>query len=487
MIPSSKLLALLTLPLIAAPGCKTNPTMGFKDVQQTVASRTGQKLEWPRTATESDKAEAAVSQLLVPELTADSAVQIALLNNRNLRATLEELGISHAEVIQAGLPRNPEFAASVRFPDRSPSAANTEFSIAQDFLDLIMLPLRKSVAAAQFEQTKARVSHEILQLVAETKGAFFTIQARQQLLNRLQAIVELNEAGADLAMRQHKAGNITDLELANQQAAFQQAKLEWAKTQAQSRADRERLNRVLGLWGQNTRWTVAAALPPLPEKEPPFERLESVAIEQRLDLAAARQQVALTARALGLRANTRYLPASIRFGVDTERETDRQNVTGPTLDLELPIFDHGQGAIAKLQAQYRQAQQRLDALATDIRSDVRRARDSLIAARDLAEFYRKIYLPQRLRIVNETLLQYNAMQRGTFELITAKERELSAEREYAEAWRDYWIARAELDKALGGRLSDQSGFNGSRTLAPSDRESDGERGNKQNQKHEHKH
>jgi cobalt-zinc-cadmium efflux system outer membrane protein len=450
-----KFATLLAL-LLANLGCKTNPTAGFEDVQKTVAARVGQQITWPVTAEASQKADAAVHELVRKELTPESAVQIALLNNRSLRATLEELGISRAEVIQAGLSRNPEFAASVRFPDRPPAAANTEFSIAQDFLDLIMLPLRKSVAAAQLEQTKARVSHEILQLVAEVKSAFFTVQARQQLLDRLQAIVQLNEAGADLSMRQYKAGNITDLELANQQAAFQQAKLEWGKTQAQSRADRERLNRVLGLWGQNTQWTVAAALPPLPEKEPPFERLESVAIEQRLDLAAARQQVALTARALSLRANTRYLPASIKLGVDTERETDRHHVTGPTLGLELPLFDHGQGAIAKLQAQHRQAQQRLDALATDIRSDVRQARDSLIAARDLTEFYRQIYLPQRIRIVNETLLQYNAMQKGTFELIAVKERELGAEREYAEAWRDYWIARAELEQALGGRLGGEA-------------------------------
>src|SRR5712672_3098681 len=221
--------SLLALPLLAA-GCKTNPTAGMDDVQETVAARTGQQIAWPVTAEANQKADAAVRELVSKELTPESAVQIALLNNRKLRATLEELGIARAEVIQAGLPRNPEFAASVRFPDRPPSAANTEFSIAQDFLDLIMLPLRKSIAAAQFEQTKARVSHEILQLVAGVKTAFFTIQAREQLLNRLQAIVEINEAGADLAMRQHKVGNITALELANQAAVFQQAKIELAKT-----------------------------------------------------------------------------------------------------------------------------------------------------------------------------------------------------------------------------------------------------------------
>ena len=449
--PRSVLLA-ATLPFVFV-GCRTNPVTGFDDVQKTVSTRTGQAVEWPRTVAENDKTEQAIAQLLTQDLTADTAVQIALLNNRGLRAMLEEIGIARADLIQAGLVRNPEFFASVRFPDRPPSGTRTEFSLTQDFLDLLMLPLRKRLAAVQFEQTRLRVSHQILQLVPEAKAAFYTYQAREQLLKRLQAIVEVNEAGVDLNLRQHKAGNITDLELANQAAAFQQAKLEWGKTQAEARADRERLNRVLGLWGKNTGWKAAEELPAIPENEIGLENLESLAITQRLDLAAAQQQVALASRALNLRTKTRYLPASIKLGVDTERETDRQRVTGPILSLEIPIFDQGQGEIARLLAQYRQAQWQTEALATDIRSEVRQARDAMIAVRDLAQFYSKIYLPQRIRIVNETLLQYNAMQKGTFELIAAKERELSAEREYTEAWRDYWIARAELEKTVGGRLS----------------------------------
>ena len=446
-----KFAALFVLPLVLA-GCKTNSADGFSDVQKTVSSRTGQAIQWPRTPAESEKVAAVVAQALQSNLTADTSVQIALVNNRALRATLEEIGISRSDLLQAGLLRNPQFAASFRFPDRPPSATDTDFSLTADFFDLLLLPLRKKVATLQFEQTKMRVSHEILQLAAEAKTAFYTVQARQQLLTRLQAIMGVNEAAVDLSTRQYQAGNITDLELANQQVSFQEAKLEGARTQAQLQVDREHLNRLLGLWGANTQWQVDDQLPPLPEQEVNFQNLESLAVEQRLDLAVAKDRVALAGRALSLRTNTRYLPTTINLGVDTERTPDRQRVTGPTLDLELPIFDRGQGAIARLQAQYRQAQWQVEALATDIRSEVRQARDTLIAARDLTEFYRKLYLPQRIRIVNETLLQYNAMQKGTFELIAAKERELNAEREYTEAWRDYWIARAALEQALGGKL-----------------------------------
>ena len=190
----------------------------------------------------------------------------------------------------------------------------------------------------------------------------------------------------------------------------------------------------------------------MPEKELPLENLESLAVSQRLDLAAARNQAQSVASALQLKSNTRFLPA-VTVGVSTEKDTSGQRVTGPNLTLELPLFDQGQPALARLAAQYRQAQRNFEALAVNVRSEVREARDALIAARDAAEYYEKVLLPQRQRVLRETLLHYNAMQKSSYELLAAKEREQIAERGYVEALRDYWIARTELEKAVGGRLS----------------------------------
>jgi cobalt-zinc-cadmium efflux system outer membrane protein len=254
-----------------------------------------------------------------------------------------------------------------------------------------------------------------------------------------------------LSRRQHEAGNINDLELFNQQTAYAQSRLDLAQAMAQSRADRERVNRLLGLWGGQTNWKPAEDLPALPEKELYLENIESLAVNQRLDLAAARNQAEIVASALQLKSKTRFLPG-VSVGVDTERETDGQRVTGPTLSLELPLFDQGQPALARLAAQYRQAQRNFEALAINIRSEVREARDALIATRDTAEYYQKVLLPQRQRVLHETLLHYNAMQKSSYELLAAKEREQVAERGYVEALRDYWIARVELEKAVGGKL-----------------------------------
>lgn len=446
------------MPLLAAlpvafVGCtSTNPKAALDDVGRHVASRTGHEVRWMLDDAMRDEIERAVETLLQTNLNAQTAVSIALLNNRTLQAQFESIGISQAELAQASRLKNPEFSGSWRLPTHAPTVLNAEYALAQDFLDLLMLPTRKKIAARNLEGTKLRVAHEVLRLSGEVQAGFYTMQAHQQFAQRLAIITEVNEAAADIAKRQHDAGNINDLELHNQQAAYAQTRLDLAKAEAQTRSDRERLNRLLGLWGKQTAWQIAAELPRLPDKEPPLENLEAIAVTRRLDLAAARGEVLAVASALKLKKNFRYLPGAT-VGVDAEHELDHSWVIGPTLSVEVPLFDQGQGPVAKLAAEYRRAQRNFEALAVNIRSEVREARDALIVARDAAEYHAKVLLPQRQRILRETLLQYNAMQKSNLELLAAKEREQLGERESIEALRDYWMARAQLESAVGGSLT----------------------------------
>jgi outer membrane protein, heavy metal efflux system len=447
------LLSFSMLGAVVLTGCATNPSKGNKESEQALSSRTGTEVRWIQQEQDREEIEKLIAPLLQQELTAESAVRIAILNNRSLQAELEEVGISRAELIQAGLLKNPQFTASWRFPDRPGFNTDTEYALAGDVLDLIVLPLRKKVATLNLEQTELRVSDAVLRLAAEVQTAFYNLQASEQLLKRFKAIADVNQAAAELSRRQHEAGNITDLSLNQQEAMYAQSRVQIAQATRSVRQEREKLNRLLGLWGMNLDWKIADQLPEIPQQEISLEHLESTAVQQRLDLAALKHRVDNTAYALSLREKTRFIPSAINVGVNTEREPEGERITGPTLDLELPIFDQGQGSIARLQAEYRKTQRDYEALAVNIRSEVREAMDLLILNRDLAQYYGKTLMPQRLRILNETLVQYNAMQEGTFELLAAKEQEIQAEREYVEAWRDYWIARVELQRAVGGRLS----------------------------------
>ncbi len=442
---------------LALAGCSGGDPQGAFDagVRDPVAARLGYQhaVVWRRGGPEELQADEAVRTLLRRPLTAGRAVQVALLNNRALQAEFAEVGISYGEYVTAGLLKNPTLTASTRFPDRSSYLTDWEGAVAQDFLNALLLPLRKRLAAEQLRAVELRVADETLKLAADVQRAFYTYQARHQLIERLQLVADTDAAAADFTRSLHDAGNVNDLDLVNQQAAFSQSKIDVTQARAQTLGDREAINRLLGLDGaQAAAWTAAGSLPAIPGREPAAATLETRAVSQRLDLQAARATLAAAERALALRAGTRYLPAGVSVGVDTEREPEGEYITGPTLDLELPIFNQGQGEIATLKARDLQARRLLEAKTVDVRSEVRAARAQVAANRELAVSIRDTVLPQRQQVLKLTLQQYNSMLKGAYDLLTAKATEAAAERAYIEAWRDYWIARADLERAVGGKL-----------------------------------
>ena len=444
-------LAALAMPALAAP--KEPPS---RPVEKAVKERTGLAVRWQQDAAAREAALAEVRTLLKKPLTVNRAVQIALLNNRELLATFEDVGVSAADLREAGLWKNPSFDLSVRFPDRPPSGANWEEAVAFDLLDLLMLPLRKRVAADHLAAAQLRVADDTLRLVAEVKMAVYDLQGDEAMLVFQRTIADIQNSAVDLTQRQHEAGNVTDLALQNQQAAYNSARLELAMAENAQREHREKLNRLLSLWGGDTAWKIAAGLPLLPENDVPLRGLESLAVGQRLDLAAAQMELAGVIRALGLTKTYRYIGA-LEFGADTERDTDRTNLTGPRLRLELPIFNQGQARVAKGEAELRRAERKVEGLAIGIRADVRALHDKLAALREAARFYQSEVLPTRRAITAGTLLQYNGMLIGNYELFRTRAEQIEAEHKAIAMMRDYWTTRAELERAVGGNLRARKG------------------------------
>ncbi len=428
--------------LFGLSGCaSTNPRPAFLDMRQKIAARSGLTPEWPRTAEQTEVTRQVVHDLLAEPIDVDTAVRIALLNNRALLASFEELGISQADLAQASRIRNP----ALHF-------TSAEVGLSLDFLDVFILPLKKKFASVELERTKLRVADEVIRLAAEVKTAFYELLASQELLERLELMGEIRLAASEFAALQEQAGNLNELDLEQHSAVYNQIRVDIVKAELGLRRRREALNRYMGLWGEEIHWLAEKGLPSLPDTDPQVELFEAVALEQRFDIAAARKGIDQVARALALTKGTRFFPMGIEIGIDSEKDIDGARVTGPSLEIQIPFFDQGQAAIARLESQLLQSQRRLENLSIHARSEVRLARDFMIASRELTEYYRDRLIPQRQQIVQLTLEQYNMMLQGTYDLLAAREREVETERAYIEAWRDYWIARVELERALGGRL-----------------------------------
>src|SRR6266516_3836628 len=263
---------------VALAGCAhVDPNPAFRERANTVHLRTGKRVQWNRGSAEDAQAQAAVASLLKRPLTADSAVQVALLNNHNLQATYEELGIAQADLVEAGLLRNPIFTFQRRFPGQA-----LEMDVLKEFIDILLLPLRKRIAAAQFEAAKLRVGHEVLNLAGEVRVAFYEHQGDQHLVDLRKTVAEATERSAETALKMKEAGNLRNLDLANEQATHAQAKIELAKAQSEAVQSREKLNKLMGAFGAQTNWTVASRLSELPGNEVSTAQLESRAIQQRL-------------------------------------------------------------------------------------------------------------------------------------------------------------------------------------------------------------
>ena len=427
-------------------GCATVPKdAGFADVQTTVRQRTGFVPDWVLNQDQEKAARTRTRALLEHDLGVEEAVELALLNNHRVQATFEELGLARSDLLQARLPRNPMLGIDIRSPEQA-----FELSLMQSLISLFEIRRRHAMAGANFESAKSRVAHEVLVLVAGVRTAYYSLQAAEEVEAMRRTAAEAARTSAELAIRQHDAGNLPDLGLENEQAFLEQAKLHLASSEAVTLSARENLNRLMGLWGEETNWRIAPTLSELPTKDPGLEGLESQAVAQRLDLQGAWQEVQAAAKAVPLaRLSTN---GGIELGVHREREPEGITTTGPVLDYSVPIFDRGKPAKSRAEALLRQSQDRYAALAVEIRSDIREAWNRLVLARSRVEYYRDVVLPRRSRIIELSQRNYNFMLLGPYQLILAKQNEINAQSESIQAQKDYWMARTDLEHSIGGSL-----------------------------------
>jgi len=435
---------------LLACGCASiDLTEGFGDVAANVKQRAGVKLFW-NNGTEADReVQARLSELLQQELTDGQAGQIALLNNRELQAVYSDLGVAQADLVQAGLLKNPLFDAAVTFPVRG-GRADLELTAVMSFLDIFYAPLRKRVAANRYEEAKSRVAGAALDLAGQVRSTFFTHQADQQMLELRQSIVETLAASMDVAQRLYQAGNLSDLDYLRERVLLENARLRLRGAETSARQSREQVNILLGLWGRDTEWAINRRLAELPKDALKTNDIESLAISASVDLAQNRQRIAVAGEQLGFSRAT-----ALAFDLDGGPRGERGDgawAMGPVIEVPIPLFDQGQARIGRAASELRRAEQEYYALAVRVRATARAVADRLTGARDRALYYRDVVLPLQERVVTETQLHYNAMQLGPDRLLRAREQQIEAATGYVEALRDYWFAHSDYQQLLIGRL-----------------------------------
>jgi cobalt-zinc-cadmium efflux system outer membrane protein len=449
----------------------------FPQVQKAASSRLEQNVVWNRDSDQDRLAREAVQRLLKRELAPDGAVQIALLNNRELQATYERLGIAQADLVQAGLLENPVFSLTIVKGD---AGSIIEGSVVQDFVSVFSLSARKKIGEAAAQRVTLEVAHRAVDLAKQVQAQYYTTASGAEALELARQVVVATDAAAELAERQRAAGNLNRRDQDLQQAFYAQTLLDVAQAETQLTSDRERLNRLMGLWGQDVCWKLPARLPKVPDALPPVDQVEAQAIAQRLDLAVAKKDAESAAQALNLTREFRYL-SRFGIGVAYKREPDFGALVGPTVELGLPIFDQGQARVVRAQVEFKRSQERVAALAVDIRSEAREARARLTAAHAVVRHYQTALLPLQQNIVSETLKLYNGMLVGVYDLLLAKQNQILTARQYITSSRDFWLAWTDLERTVGGKLprpasASSEGQSGAPTTTAPPKPEDGEGG-----------
>ena len=435
------------------PSCATSPDKARAEASKLASERIGQRVAWQSGTKEDAAVERRVRELLSRELTADAAVEVALVRNPGLLVTLEDLGIAQADLVEAGLIDNLHFGGGPRFPLTGGGGVGWEGDVAINFLQALLIPLRRKAAKAHLRDVTLRVAQAVLELDKHVRQAVYDAIAAERILELKRARAELAEAAAELASRQIEtgaAGTMNELERAELVAVEAAARIELQAAYMDVVEAREHLVRLLGLWGDDTRVQLPKALPKMSKTEPDLSELERVALRRRLDLQAERAEVDALASAVKIARRVPFVQVSV--GVIGEADPGDAQTLGPFFELEIPIFNWGQAEIARAEATLRQVERRLRGMAIDARSEVRVARARMVTERRLAEFERDKVVPIRMDMVKLGQERYDAMLLGVYELIEIKMQELEARAELVAHLHEYWRARAELELAIGGRL-----------------------------------
>ncbi|HUO85894.1 MAG TPA: TolC family protein, partial [Thermoanaerobaculia bacterium] len=348
--------ALMPAAVLLAAACASVPRdAGVGEVERIVEERTGHRLSWrpEQPITAPDDGELAAR--LEDELTVDQAVEIALARNPDLLAALEELGLARADLIAARTVRNPIVDGEIHFPGER--FRPYELAVTQTLVDLFQLRRRRQVGAAEFAAARLRIGASVVGFAGEVRADYYTLQAAQAALAQQRAISTAAEAAAELAQRQHVAGNISDLDLETEQALYERAKLDLARAELDELAARERLLADLGATRTLPLRLPALAMPPPADDPAQFEAVPS----QRLDLQLAEAELEAARRARPLAGAEPF--DELAAGVHFAREAGGERSRGPTASVPIPLFDRGLAARARAVATLRIVEQRRHALA----------------------------------------------------------------------------------------------------------------------------
>jgi outer membrane protein TolC len=478
-----KLAVIAAFPIILG-GCVSSAEYsgkdaGFSTVSTTTRSVVAKDAVWIQNQQQAKALSARTKALLSRQksLDVDTAVQIALLNNKGLQAAYADLGDSAADAWQTTMLLNP--TASVGFNGIGTPGLEAfrtiEGALTANILALMTKKRDVAIADTRFRQVQLNAAVETLRLAADTRRAWITAVAADENVAQLQRAQTAADAASELAQKLGETGAMAKGAQAREHAFAAELAAETAKARLSARLAKEELTRRLGLWGSDMNYRVPNRLPPLPKTIAKRDSIEADALRDRIDLTVAKLELEASAQSYGLTEATRYVTdLELMTGLEAERSREdgakKVEFAGSAeIGFAIPIFDTGKARMRKAELAYMRAANRLAEKAVNVRSEARSAYEAYRSSLDIARHYRNNVVPLRTRVEEQSLLSYNGMITNTFELLTDTREKINATLQSVNAKRDFWLAEANLAPAIyGGSSSSGSSETASAAASGSD-------------------
>ena len=347
-------LAALTLTGVMCAACAPRTTS--VDLNAALRERTG------HTIKPTDGAALPPGVTLEDGLTADEAVAIALWNSPSFQLVLADLGLARADLVEAGLLRNP--VLSLLFPW---GPKQFEWTVQFPFEVLWQRPRRVAAAQLNLESVSQRLVWDGLTLVADVRGAFADSLIAERRLALAGESAVLTRRVADLTESRLRAGDISELEARG--ARSDAARVDVLRKAAEYDRDLAGLT-LTGVIGLDPAALpirmIAGELSSCVTNDNLFQE----ALASRPDIRAAE----LAIEAAGARAKWEHSRIITLIGIlDGNGQGSEGAEAGPGISGELPIFSRNQGGISRAEAELERASRRYAALRAQVGIDVRTA------------------------------------------------------------------------------------------------------------------
>jgi outer membrane protein TolC len=457
---------MLLAPVLGLSGCASfAPDGGIAVVSDITGQTIKKNVAFVRSPNDAVEAGVTVKRLLSRSLTADAAVQVALLNNKGLQAVYNELALAEADLVQQSLPPNPVFSISRIFGD---GASEVERQVVGDILALATLPFRSEIARDRFRQAQLKAALETLRLAADVRRAYFRAVAADEMVGLLTDAKSTAEAAAQLATKLGQTGSMNKLDQAREQVFYAETTADLATARQEAASSRERLARLMGLWGGDLDFRIPNQLPALPRRPLTLPFIEADAVGHRIDLQIARLELVALAKSLDLTKATRFVTLLDVAGVDKrthDPDSPPFSERGFDVQFQIPIFDGGEVRVRQATETYNLAFNRLTEKAINVRSQARNAYRTYRSTYDIASHYQREIVPLRNVITEEMQLRFSSMQVDVFALVTEARERIASLRAAIDAKRNFYLAQSDLQTAINGGGSRGSSGESAPTVA----------------------